>query len=154
MSVSFPNVSYTKVHAFFFAVGTSFLRAFGVTFLFAVTGILTAPNQQAALALSWAALDAAVVSGLRALQFLPVIRALTWASVIRSKVAAALADSFTRAFLGAFVTAFTGWLAAPDWGAWHSAILAIILGAFTAGARALQGAVTPGESPSPGPKPA
>lgn len=126
--------------------GTAFLRAFGVTFFFFLTGIINAPNREAAVSLSIAALVGSIVMGLRALQNL--IPSLSWAGLIRQPWAA-WADSFSRAFLGVFVTLLTGWLAAPNWELWKSALLGVVIGAATAGLRALQGFLTKGESPAP-----
>lgn len=129
-----------------FAAMTAFGRVFAVTFLLAATGILAAPDQASAVALSWAALVASIVAGLRAIQiFIPGI---TFARIL-SQPYGAWADSFTRAFLGVFVTLSMGWLAAPDWSNWKSGVSALIIGALTAGVRALQGLATPGESPAP-----
>lgn len=129
-----------------FAAATSFLRVFGVTFLFAATGILSAPDLGSAVGLSMAALVASIVAGLRALQvFVPGI---TFARFAPQPIAAWL-DSFSRAFIGVFLTLLTGWLAAPDWSTWKSALTAVIIGAFTAGVRALQGLITPGDRPAP-----
>lgn len=129
-----------------FAAATAFLRAFGVTFLLAVTGILAAPNLDAAVALSVAALVASIAAGLRAIQvFIPQ---LSFASFIGQPLAAWL-DSFTRAFLAALVTALTGWLAMPDLPTDRSFWYALITGALAAGVRALQGLLSPGENPSP-----
>lgn len=128
--------------------GASFLRAFLVTLLFLATGILNAPDGQTAWALSVAALAAAIAAGIKAVQvFVPQ---LSWASLIENKVIGAWADAFTRAFVGVFLTFWAGWLAAPDWSTWKSALLAAVIGAGTAGARALQGLLTVGESPAPG----
>jgi hypothetical protein len=135
------------VQKLLYAAGTAFLRAFAVTFLFAATGLLAAPNLSAAVALSWAALVAALVAGLRTLQvFVPGLTT----KAIFGTVWGAYADSFLRAFLASFLTLLTGWLAAPDWSTWKSAILAVLVGAVTAGVRALQGLVTPGETPAAG----
>ena len=129
-----------------FAAMTAFGRAFLVTFLFAVTGILSATNQETAVALSWAALVASIVAGLRAIQvFVPSI---SWQSVLPQPIAAWV-DAFTLAFLSSFITLLTGWLAAPDFGGWKSTLTAILIGAVTAGARALQGLATPGDNPAP-----
>lgn len=128
-----------------FAASTAFLRAFGVTFLFAATGLLAAPNQAALIALSWAALVASLVAGIRAVQvFIP---GLSFASLLPQPYAAWV-DSFARAFLASFLTLLTGWLAAPDWSTWKSAVLAVLVGAGTSGVRALQGLLTPGEAPA------
>lgn len=125
--------------------GASFLRAFIVVLLFAATGILNAPNQQAAVALSWAALAAAIVAGIKAFQvFVP---RFSWAAVLPQPWAA-WADAFTRAFVGVFLTTWANWLTAPDLSTWHSVALAAVIGAATAGARAIQGLFTQGEFPS------
>lgn len=129
-----------------FSALTAFGRAFLVTFLFAVTGILTAPNMTTAVALSWAALVASLVAGLRAVQvFVPQI---SWKSVF-SQPLAAWVDAFTLGFLGSLLTLLTGWLASPDLSNWKSALLAVLIGAVTAGVRALQGLATPGDNPLP-----
>jgi hypothetical protein len=129
-----------------FAALTAFGRVFAVTFLFAVTGILNAPDTSAAVALSIAAFVASLVAGLRAVQvFIPQI---SFSSLLPQPIAAWV-DSFARAFLAIFVTLLTGWLAAPDWSTWKSALLAIVIGAVTAGVRALQGLATPGDNPVP-----
>jgi len=134
------------VVALLFAAATAFLRAFGVTFLLAVTGILAAPNVDAAVALSIAALIASIAAGLRAIQvFIPQ---LSFAEFVRQPLAAWL-DSFTRAFLAALVTAITGWLAMPDLPTDRAFWYALITGALAAGVRSLQGLLTPQESPAP-----
>lgn len=126
--------------------GTSFLRAFGVSFLFFATGILSAPNGQAAWALSVAALAASLSAGLRAVQvFVPQ---LSFAGIFDQPLAAWL-DSFFRAAIAAFIVTVTGWLAAPDLSTWKSVVLAASIGAVTAGVRALQGLLTKGENPNP-----
>lgn len=130
-----------------FAAMTAFGRVFIITFLVAATGILSAPDLNSALALSWAALVASIVAGLRAVQvFVPK---LTFATFMHQPWAARF-DAFTISFLGAFITLLTGWLAAPDWSTWKAALTSVIVGALTAGVRALQGLATPGENPSPG----
>lgn len=130
-----------------FAAMTAFGRVFIVTFLLAATGILSAPDLDSALALSLAALVASFVAGLRAIQiFIPQI---SFAGLFPQPIAAWV-DAFVLAFLASFVTLLTGWLAAPDWTTWKSAVTAILIGALTAAVRALQGAVTLGDAPAPG----
>lgn len=127
-----------------YAVATAFARNFAITFLSFAVGILGATNKSAAVALSIAALAASVAAGLRAIQiFIP---AITFAKFLPQPWAA-YADAFVRTFLASFVVAVTGWLAAPNWGAWHAALLGILTGAAVAAVRALQGIVTPGETP-------
>jgi hypothetical protein len=134
------------VQKLLFAAGTAFLRAFGVTFLLAATGILAAPNVDAAVALSIAALIASIAAGLRTIQvFIPQ---LSFGSLVKQPIAGWL-DSFTRAFLAALVTALTGWLAMPELPTDRSFWYALITGALAAGVRAVQGLLTPGESPAP-----
>jgi hypothetical protein len=129
-----------------FAAMTAFGRVFIVTFLFALTSIATAPDQQSAIALSWAALVASIAAGLRAIQiFFPGI---TFKRLLPQPLAAWV-DAFTLAFLAAFVTTLTGWLAAPDFATWKAAITGFVIGGLTAGVRALQGLATPGEKPAP-----
>lgn len=129
-----------------YAAGTAFLRAFGVAFLLAVTGILAAPNVDGAVALSIAALAASIVAGLRAIQvFIPQ---LSFAALFPQPVAAWI-DSFARASIAALVTAVAGLLAMPDLPTDTAVWYAVLTGALTAGVRALQGLLTPGEHPAP-----
>lgn len=130
-----------------FAAGTAFLRVFGVSFLMFATGILGATDVHAAVALSIAALLASVSAGLRAVQvFVPQF---SWGSLVKNPTIAAWVDAFTRAAVSSFLVFVTGWLAAPDYSTWKSVWLAAIVGAITAGVRALQGLLTKGHQPSP-----
>lgn len=129
-----------------FAAGTSFLRAFAVTFLSFAAGILGATNVSSGTALSIAALAASVAAGLRSLQvFIPK---LTVGSLL-AQPWGAYADAFIRAFLATFVVTAAGWLAAPNWSDSKAALYGALTGAAVAAVRALQGLVTPGESPAP-----
>lgn len=129
-----------------FAALTSFGRSFLVTFIAFAAGILGATNTSSAIALSIAALAASVAAGLRTIQiFIPQLSFKAFLPV----PFAAYADAFTRQFLSSGTVALAGWLAAPTWGLWHSALLGILTGAATAGIRAVQGLLTPGESPKP-----
>lgn len=127
-----------------FAALTAFGRSFGITFLAFAAGILGATNTSAAWALSIAALAASVVAGLKSITV--YVKFLSWAKYI-SQPWAAYADAFTQQGIGALIIGLTGWLAAPDWALWHSALLGILTGAAVAAVRALQGAITPGEAP-------
>jgi hypothetical protein len=127
--------------------GAAFLRAFVVGFLFFSVGILNAPNVSAAEALAISAFAASIAAGLKAVQvFVPQF---SWGSLIPVPWSA-YADSFTRAFVGTFIVAVSSWLVAIDLSTWKSVLLAAVIGAATAGVRALQGFATAGESPSPG----
>lgn len=127
-------------------IATSFLRAFGVSFLFFATGILNAPNLDAARSLSIAALLASLAAALRAVQVL--IPQISFKGVLEQPYAAWV-DAFFRAGIGAFIVGVTGWLAAPDFSTWKSVLIGAVVGAGTAGVRALQGLLTKGESPTP-----
>lgn len=130
-----------------FAAMTAFGRAFAVTFLFAATGLLAAPNLEAAVALSWAALAASLVAGIRAFQvFVPKF---SFAAFVAQPYAAWL-DSAFRAGLMAFLTGVTGWLAAPDLSTWKAALVGIGVGVGSAVVRALQGLLTPNDVPKQG----
>lgn len=142
----------SKTHSLWYSAGTETLRAMGVAVLAYATGIFNAPNYTAAVALSIAALFAALAAGARVLQkFVP---ALSWYSLVKkvvdAKWAATIAawmDAFTRAALASFLITITGWLAAPDYSTWHSILVGAVIGALGAGARALQGMITPTELP-------
>lgn len=136
---------HAKVPPLLFAASTEFVRAFLAVAIVYIGGILTAPNYDAALALSVAALTAALAAGLRAIQvFIP---AISLRGLI-GPVFGAWADAFLRVFLATAVTALTGWLAAPDWSTWKSSLLGIVAGAAAAGMRALQGVTNPEEQPT------
>lgn len=126
--------------------GTSFLRAFGVSFLFFVTGIINAPNLDAARSLSIAALFASLAAGLRTVQVLAP--QISFKGVLEQPYAA-WADSFFRAAIPAFIISWQGWLAAPDFGTWKAVLIGVVVGAGTAGFRAVQGLFTKGEDPAP-----
>ncbi len=49
-----------------------------------------------------------------------------------------VAFSFIRAFIGAFLVLVPGILAAPNWTAGKSAVVAAVIGALTAAVRAVQ----------------
>lgn len=129
-----------------FAAGTSFLRVFGITFLMAATGILAAPNLSAAVGLSVAALVASIAAGLRAIQvFIPQ---LTFSNYLPVPIGSWV-DAFVRAFIAALIVGIVGLLEMPELPTGRSVWLAVIIGALTAGVRAIQGLLSPGESPAP-----
>jgi hypothetical protein len=145
-TVATPDAPVVDTNKVLFAAMTSFLRVFVSSFLVFVTGILSAPNQNAAISLSIAALTASLAAGLRALQvFVPQI---SFKSLVGQPLAAWL-DAFTIGSITAFITAITGWLAENDFTAWKSIVIGIVVGALSSGARAVQGLVTPGDWPAP-----
>lgn len=131
---------------FLFAVSTSFGRAFLATALVVGIGILSAPDLEAARALSLAGLLAAIAAGFRAVQVL--VPGFSFGTLIPQPYGAWL-DSFARAFLAAFLVGITGVLAAPDFEVSKALLVAAIVGALAAGLRAIQGITTKGELPAP-----
>lgn len=128
------------------SAGRAFIGAFSMSALMLSTGILAAPNLDAAFALGVAALFASVAAGVKVLQeFVPQLR---FGSYVRQPFGAYL-DAFVQAGVGAFLVSFVGVLNAPDLAAARSALVGAINGALMAGFRALQGLLTPGEQPSP-----
>lgn len=126
--------------------GASFLRAFGASLLVLAPGLFSAPNLNGVKLLAVAVIFSAVTAGLKALQiYAPQV---TFASVIPQPYAAWL-DSFTRAFLGVFISSLIGILQVPNLGTTKAAITAALIGAIAAGFRAIQGALTKGETPGP-----
>ncbi len=128
--------------------GRSFLRAFAGSLLVFIPGVLAAPNLGAVRGLALAATVASLAAGLKAVQvFVP---ALSFASLVKSQFYASLLDSFMRAFLAALFTLLIGLLDAPEFALSKSALIAVIVGAVTAGVRAIQGLATSSENPSAG----
>lgn len=129
------------------AAGRSFLRAFLAAILVFAPGILSAPNLNQSYLLGVAALLAAIAAGIRAIQaYVPEITLVHYLGHPFGD----WADSFLRAFVASLVVTLPGVLGAPDLSTGRSLATAAIIGAFTAGVRALQGIFTAGESPAPG----
>ena len=127
--------------------GREFLKAFGASLVVLAPGVLAAPNLDAAFGLGVAALFASVAAGIRAVQvFVPQ---LSFAGLLPQPVAAWV-DAFVRGGLGAFLISVIGVLNAPDLATGRSLLVAALVGALTAGFRALEGLLTPSESPAPG----
>lgn len=128
------------------SAGRAFIGAFAMSALVLSTGILAAPNLNEAYALGVAALFASVAAGVKVLQeFVPALR---FGSYIAQPYGAWL-DAFVQAALGAFLVSFVGVLNAPDLATAKALITAGVTGALMAGFRAVQGLLTPGESPNP-----
>lgn len=129
--------------------GRSFLRAFAASLLILLPGVLSAPNLNGATGLGIAALIASVAAGLKAIQvFVPQ---LSFKSLLPAKfrVWGNYVDSFARAFFATLLVSVLGWLAMPALSFERSVLVGLLVGAVTAGFRALQGSLTPGEPPQP-----
>lgn len=120
--------------------GASFLRAVVGSALVLIPGILNAPDKTTAIALAIAASYATLAAGLRAIQvFIPGIT-----------TGNAIVDSFLRASIAVLVASLTSALAAPGFGFTKALLLSLLIGAVTAGLRAVQAVFTKEESPFPG----
>ena len=126
--------------------GRSFLRAFAASLIVLGPGILAAPDLHKGLALGIAALVASLAAGLKVIQV--YVPSLTFAGLVPAPYGEWV-DSFARAFLAAFVTAIIGILSMPTLSGWRSLVLAAVIGAITAGIRALEGLLTKGDAPNP-----
>jgi len=129
------------------SAGRAFIGAFAVSALALSTGVLNAPNLNEAYALGVAALFASVAAGVKAFQVL--VPQLSFGNYLAQPFGAYL-DAFLQAGLGALLISLVAVLNAPDLSSAKALLLAGLVGALMAGFRALQGAVTPGESPVPG----
>ena len=124
--------------------GRSFLRAFAGSLIVLAPGILAAPNLNRAVAIGIAAVIASIAAGLKTLQ--AYVPRLSFVPYLPAP-AGALADSFSRAFIAAFLTSVIGIFEMPNLSTAKSLVVAALVGAITAGIRGLQGALTTGEAP-------
>lgn len=127
------------------AAGRAFLRAFAGALVVYGAGILSAPGLADARLVGVAALLAAFAAGLRAVQ--AYVPALDLSEVLPG-AAGRLANAFALGFLGSLLVTLPGVLDAPDLGAARSLASAALVGAFAAGARGLEGALSAGEGPA------
>lgn len=142
---SAPANGWSHFHLILSSAGRSFLRAFVGALIPLSIGILAAPNLDQAYALGVAALIASFTAGINTLQeFVPQV---TFGALFGPY--GKIADSFTRAFLGSLIVLLPGVLNAPDLSTAKGLGTAAIIGAFTAGIRAIQGFLTKGDVPSP-----
>lgn len=126
--------------------GLSFLRAVIGSVLVFAPGFLNAPDLAAARTALVALFVAAIAAGIKAVQvYVPQLSVEgVWHSPFAKFV-----DSFLRAFLGAFFTLVYGILSAPDYHFQKAVLVAAVVGAVTAGVRAVQALFTKGEHPAP-----
>lgn len=133
--------------ALFSEAARSFLRAFGGALLILAPGALSAPDLNSGVALGIAALIAALAAGLKAIQvFVPQ---LSFKSLNVFGVYYTIVDSFARAFIAALITGLLGLLQMPTLTFSKSLVVALLIGAVTAGIRAAQGLLTKGDVPAP-----
>jgi hypothetical protein len=125
--------------------GRRFLHTAAAAFLVFVLGILSAPNLKDNVYLLGVTFLVALIAA--ALDFIQeVVPKFSW-SLLLPQPWAAWADAFTQAFVASFIVTITGWLSAPDISTWRSVVTAALIGALTAGVRAIEGLTTKGESP-------
>lgn len=136
----------------FEAAGHRFLLVFLMTLATMSTGVLDAldgdvPNYALAGGLLLGAAYASVAAALKALQeFVP---ALSFSSLGLSQPYAAYGDAFIHAGLAVFLVSISGWIEAGQFDGATAALSALVVGALVAGARAVVGLGTQGESPKP-----
>jgi len=124
------------------SAGRALLRAIAPAVFVLATGLLAAKNLDESKTVLATAIVAILVAAAGALQaFVP---ALSWRSYVREGIAKYL-DAFTQAAAGSFLALLTGWLTAPEWAFSTAGLTAIVIGALTAGVRAVQALITPGE---------
>jgi hypothetical protein len=124
--------------------GREFLKAFGVSVVVLAPGVLQAPNLDQSFLLGVAALFASFSAGLKVLQgFVPRLSV----SEFVKQPYAAWSDAFLRGGLAALFVSLVGILDSPDLSNWKAAATAALVGAVAAGFRALEGALTKGETP-------
>lgn len=122
----------------------AFLKVTGAALIVVAVGVTQQSNLDGAIALGIAGLMAAIGSGIAAVQaYVPQLSLRAYLP----DPAGAIADSFLHAFLGAFLTAIAGWLAEPNYAAWKAFLIGAVVGALSAGFRAVQGALTPSQAP-------
>ncbi len=122
-------------------------RAFAGGAIVTFTGLSYVPTLDGTFALGVAITVGGLTAVVKLIQL--AIPKLSFASLIKNVTAAALADSFARAFLGSLATFGLGVLEAPELDLTKAAVVAALTGAITAGIRAAQGFFTSGEWPAP-----
>jgi hypothetical protein len=128
------------------SIGRAFIFAFAGTFFVFASGLLSAPNFDAARSIGIAATGASIVAGFNAVQvYVPKLTVAHWIG----QPAGAWADAFVHGFLGSILITLPGALDAPDLATARAIAVSALAGALTAGARGLEGALTPGETPIP-----
>jgi uncharacterized membrane protein YhaH (DUF805 family) len=126
--------------------GRAALKAFLSSLLVVAIGISQQTNLDNAVAIGIAGLMAAFGTLLAVVQtFVPELSLRAYLPGLPG----VLSDAFIHAFLGAFIVALIGIFNEPNYSTWHAAIIAAVIGAINVGLRAVQGALTTGEDPSP-----
>lgn len=126
--------------------GRSFLHLFFAALVVYGAGILNAPDLDHTYLIAVAATIAAFAAALVAiLTYLP---SLSWVHVFGHPFGD-WADSFTYAFISSLIVTLPGVLGAPDFHTLRAVAVGAIVGAATAGVRAIEGLLTPGDHPGP-----
>lgn len=124
------------------AAGRAALRSvFPLVFVLA-TGLLAAKNLDDIKLQATTFAVTVAIALFTALQ--AILPQFSWRYYI-AETYAKYADAATQAFAGTFFSLTLGFLAAPDWSTWRSAIVGILVGALNALVRAVQAVFTPTE---------
>lgn len=132
------------------AAGRRFMHAAAAAFIVFILGLLAAPN----LVLDNLRVYGVVflvALGAAALKFLAeVVPFFSLVNYVpeRYRIYAAWADAFIQAAVAAFVVAAPGVFDAPDLKTAGAIAVAALVGALTAGVRAIEGLLTPAERPA------
>lgn len=130
----------------FSAMGRTFIRVFIATVVIYLYGIAFAPDLKTALSLAAAAILAATASALRAVTtYFPRLTVAHWFGEEYGKYA----DAFLHAFAAAVIANWLDILKTPHFHGWRDVLVAVVVGVGGAAVRALQGLLTPGETPLP-----
>lgn len=122
--------------------GKAALRAVIPVALVVGLGISSAPDLDGAKAQAVVGIVAIVAAALKAITvFVPQLTVASYVGALGRYV-----DAFLQAGLAALITGVLGLLAAPDLSFSKALITGVLVGALTAGIRAVQALVTPDES--------
>lgn len=132
------------------AAGRRYLHTAAAAFIVFVLGLLAAPDLIADnLRIYGLVFLIALAAG--ALKFIAdVIPFFSFQNYVsdRYRVYAAWADAFLQATVGSFVVNAPGIFNAPDFEAGKALLVGVLIGALTAGVRAIEGLLTPRERPA------
>lgn len=128
------------------AFGRAFVRGFVSTLIVFGSGLGSAPDLKKLALVGVAGLIGGFVGGLRVI--VGYATSLSLVTHLGSPYGDWL-DSFVQGFIGSLIVTLSGVAGAPDLSTWRSIATGAIVGAFNAGIRALQGALTSGEHPAP-----
>lgn len=128
-------------------VAFTFAKTFAAALVVVLAGVSAQPSLHEGIAFAVAGVMAAGAAGLSAiLTFVPALTFQRWIKDPYGKIL----DAFSHGFLTAFLVSVIGFLHNQDLAVWRAAVTGALVGAISAGFRAVQGGATLGEKPAPG----